>query len=34
MLTGEEAVWTSITLLCPVKLTNEEKLAGDAASVP
>ena len=24
---GEEAVWTSITLLCPVNLPNEEKLA-------
>ena len=28
ILTGEEAVWTSITLLCPVNLPNKEKLAG------
>ena len=28
ILTGEEAVWTSITLLCPVNLPNEEKVAG------
>ena len=28
ILTGKEAVWTSITLLCLVNLPNEEKLAG------
>ena len=28
ILIGEEEVWTSITLLCPVNLPNEEKLAG------
>ena len=28
LLTGEEAVWTSVTLLCPVNLPNDEKLAG------
>ena len=28
MLTGEEAAWTSITLLCPVNLPNKEKVAG------
>ena len=28
ILTGEEAVWTSITLLRPVNLPNEEKVAG------
>ena len=28
ILTVEEVVWTSITLLCPVNLPNEEKLAG------
>ena len=26
ILTGEEVVWTSITLMCPVNLPNEEKL--------